>query len=183
MAVAAADLFYEQGIHRSTVDQAAARAGLSKPTLYQHFRSKEELIEAALDFRDRRHRARLAALWEQSDSSPEDRMLAAFGLLEEWLEERPDFRGCAFINAAVELTEAEHPGKRIVREHKRWLRDYLEECGRELGSSDASGLAAALLYLLEGAMVMAYVDGDRAAGLNARRAARALIAAYTGAPE
>ncbi|HEV3350224.1 MAG TPA: helix-turn-helix domain-containing protein, partial [Methylomirabilota bacterium] len=43
---AAADLFRERGYPASTVDHIAARLGMSKASLYTHFRAKEEMLAA-----------------------------------------------------------------------------------------------------------------------------------------
>jgi AcrR family transcriptional regulator len=43
---AAADLFRQRGYRATTLDEIAQRTGVSKPTLYSYFRSKEELLAA-----------------------------------------------------------------------------------------------------------------------------------------
>jgi AcrR family transcriptional regulator len=43
---AAADLFRQRGYRATTLDEIAKRVGVSKPTLYGYFRSKEELLAA-----------------------------------------------------------------------------------------------------------------------------------------
>ena len=43
---AAADLFRQRGYRATTLDDIARRIGVSKPTLYGYFRSKEELLAA-----------------------------------------------------------------------------------------------------------------------------------------
>ena len=43
---AAADLFRQRGYRATTLDEIARRIGVSKPTLYGYFRSKEELLAA-----------------------------------------------------------------------------------------------------------------------------------------
>ncbi len=45
---AAYGLFWRQGFLRVSMDDIAARADITKRTLYQHFRSKDDLIAAAL---------------------------------------------------------------------------------------------------------------------------------------
>ncbi|WP_030417089.1 TetR/AcrR family transcriptional regulator [Streptomyces sp. NRRL S-1448] len=55
--VAAARLFAERGYAGTTIGEIAAEAGLSKPMLYRHFDSKQELHLALLE----RHRDELAA--------------------------------------------------------------------------------------------------------------------------
>jgi AcrR family transcriptional regulator len=42
----AADLFRERGYRAATLDEIAQRVGVSKPTVYGYFRSKEELLAA-----------------------------------------------------------------------------------------------------------------------------------------
>src|SRR5690606_26182747 len=44
----ARDVFREMGFERSSVDQIAARAGVSKATLYNYFRDKQALYAACL---------------------------------------------------------------------------------------------------------------------------------------
>src|SRR4030095_11432754 len=50
---AASRLFYAEGIRSVSVDAVAEKAKLTKKTLYYHFRSKDELIAAYLDARNR----------------------------------------------------------------------------------------------------------------------------------
>ena len=45
----ATELFYAEGIAATGVDKVVARSGVSKPTLYAHFRSKDELVAAVLE--------------------------------------------------------------------------------------------------------------------------------------
>ena len=40
---AASDLFFEQGYQATTIDHVIERSGVSRPTLYTHFKTKEEL--------------------------------------------------------------------------------------------------------------------------------------------
>ena len=47
----ASALFYAEGIHAVGVDRVVRDSGVAKATLYQHFRSKEELVAACLQQR------------------------------------------------------------------------------------------------------------------------------------
>ncbi|HJR20268.1 MAG TPA: TetR/AcrR family transcriptional regulator, partial [Dongiaceae bacterium] len=49
---AAAKLFYGEGIRSVSVDAVAAKAGITKRTLYYHFKSKDNLMAAYLEARD-----------------------------------------------------------------------------------------------------------------------------------
>ena len=50
---AAYDLFCREGINAVGIDRIVAAAGVAKMSLYRHFRSKEELVLAVLDLREK----------------------------------------------------------------------------------------------------------------------------------
>ncbi len=167
---AASALFYEDGIGATGVDDVVRAAGVSKPTLYAHFGSKAELVAAVLE---RRHAARRAEL-EAVHGGP----LAVF----EWLADfyvRDGARGCAFVNAAVELAEGT-PGRAAAAREKAWLRGELARRARAEGLHDPDVLASRLALLIDGVAARVVVDGHEAAArtvADATDAARALIAA------
>ena len=165
---AASPLLYRRGIRGAGVDALVAATGLAKATLYRHFASKDLLIEAFLRRRDLRWRAWLEGAVAERAAAGEPPALAVFDALGEWFAS-DDFRGCAFINAAAEITSPDHPALDAVREHKRLLRDYLR------GLVDDDARADALLLLVEGAIVTAQIERSPAAAARARRAAAAVI--------
>ncbi|MCZ6507891.1 MAG: TetR/AcrR family transcriptional regulator, partial [Acidobacteria bacterium] len=106
---AAADLFYEGGIHQTGVNQVIERAGLSKPTLYQHFRSKNDLVLAVLKRWAERREELLGEILADEHRPPCDRLIATFQFFEDWFRQR-DFRGCGLVNAATEIPSRDDPG-------------------------------------------------------------------------
>ncbi len=174
---AAAGLFHERGIRATGVDRVVEAAGLTKPTLYQHFASKEDLVVAVIEYR--------SANWRQglddqvgAATTPQRKLLAVFDFLEDFIGD-PGFRGCALVNAAVEIPSPASPGRDAVRRNKRDNRELMARLAREAGLKRPKELAAALSLLFEGAIVTAYVEGDRSAGRQARRAAQRLISAHS----
>lgn len=166
----ASRLFYEQGIRAVGVEAIAEEAGVTKKTIYDRFGSKEQLIVAYLRARDGLWRSTLVKHVNGHDGPPEQKILATFDALRSWMRER-NSRGCAFINAAVELPE-DHPGRKVAREQKTWLLTYLEDLARQARAADPAALAAQVLILHEGACVadsMHSVDQavDRAAHMAA----------------
>ena len=77
---AATELFYAAGVPTTGVNEIAARAGVGKRTLYEHFGSKDGLLEAVLSQRSDKvvHWLREAAT---APSDPRDRVLAVFDAL------------------------------------------------------------------------------------------------------
>src|SRR6202011_2195935 len=90
-------LFYHQGIRAVGVDTIVRELGISKKTLYRHFRSKGEMIEAYLEGRSRPILI--------SEKPPAQQILDYFQWIERSVSDNKEFRGCAFLNAIVELGE------------------------------------------------------------------------------
>lgn len=180
---AALRLFYTGGFNATGIDRILAESGVAKMTLYKHFRSKDELILAVLHRRDEQFRNWLTAEMEKASADPRERLLAMFDALEEWFCGRAfeglGFFGCAFINAAGEFKDPDHPAHRTAAEHKRLIVDYLEELCARAGVRDHAALAEQLALLKEGAIVTAQVRGMPEAARIAKRMAEGLIAAAT----
>jgi hypothetical protein len=98
--------------------------------------------------------------------------------LKDWFEQ-PTFRGCAFINATVELVNSDHPGYQVALEHKQALYQYILKLAQAAEIKDAAALARQLLLLIEGAIVLALMERRSDAAVEARAAASALLTAQT----
>lgn len=68
---AAQELVAEKGYNAMSMDELAARVGISKPTLYTHFATKEELVVEAAT-REMRHM--VALIESQADRSPMEQL-------------------------------------------------------------------------------------------------------------
>ncbi|MBV8943157.1 MAG: TetR/AcrR family transcriptional regulator [Solirubrobacterales bacterium] len=170
---AASELFYTQGINAIGVETIARTAGVTKKTLYDRFSSKEALVAAYLTERRQRWQEWLEDSLEPL--APAARPLGVFDSLHSWLEQAPR-RGCAFVNAAAELTTND-TGRDVVMAEKAWMRDLYTRLVAETGRStrDAKRLGAQLFMLHEGANVAYVLNGDDTAVATARAAAETLL--------
>jgi AcrR family transcriptional regulator len=171
----ASRMFYEEGITATGVDAITDRAGVSKPTLYRHFGSKQALVTATLE---QRHAERKTALLAQRRAHPDNplgQLMAVFDWLARW-HAADGHRGCAFLNAAAEVIDAQAPSRQVIADHKRWIRDYLSELAREAGLRDPDGLGYDLLFLLDGANARVLAENDDQAAHRAAELAELLIA-------
>lgn len=151
-------LFYEQGVRATSVDAVAEEAGITKVTLYSHFASKDELVAAYLEERDRRWRESLEEVLS-AYADPKDRLLAVFEAYWEWVA-AGDFRGCAFVNCAAEFPDPAHPVRSVIRRHKAGVRGRLRDLAAEAGVEEPDSLAEQLFVVFEGAYVTAALEGD-----------------------
>jgi AcrR family transcriptional regulator len=161
-------LFYGQGIRAVGVDTIAAEVGISKRTLYNHYRSKDALIIAYLS-------RRLRPI-ESSDLPPVEQILGDFDRLERSFASE-GFRGCPFVNAVAELKEPKHAANKIAFAFKEQRRSWFRELLSRLQVVDPDRLATQLLLLVDGAIAAALVRGDPKMASVAREAARVLLIA------
>jgi len=136
---ASQQLFRDQGITGTGIDQLCAVAGVSKRTLYQHFTGKDELIAEHLRRFDPDI---LPEVFDRTDLTPRERLLAAFDI---------DPPLCPFIAAAVEIHDPGHPARVCARDYKKALAARLTDTAREAGATDPEQLGEQLALLLDGA--------------------------------
>ncbi|MEV6282971.1 TetR/AcrR family transcriptional regulator [Kribbella sp. NPDC051770] len=149
---AASTLFYAYGVRAVGVDAIADAAEVTKKTLYDRFGSKDRLIAAYLEERNRQWHAFLdAQLARRAPSGPEDVIVALFAALGEWMEESQ--RGCGFINASIELAAPDHPAMPVIVGQKQWMRAEFVAQAELAGFAEVEELADRLLLLHEGALV------------------------------
>jgi AcrR family transcriptional regulator len=175
LVAAASDLFYKKGIKATGVDTLIATAGVAKATFYRHFPSKDDLVAAWL--REPRTRwiddVRLKVAASGADAK--GRIPIFFDVVRDWLEEA-DFRGCPYLNTAVELTGSAHPARTIIRDYLQEVEDYLEGLLAAAGYRDSRSLAAKLQTLVAGAIALAVAGGTGDWVDAARDAAVSLVA-------
>ena len=136
---ASQQLFRDQGINRTGMDQLAAVAQVSKRTAYQHFTSKDELVA---EYLRRFDPDILPEVFDRADLTPRERLLAAFDIHAPL---------CPFIAAAVEIHDPGHPARVYARDYKKAFAARLTETAREAGATNPEQLGEQLALLLDGA--------------------------------
>lgn len=149
----ARELFYAEGIRAVGVDEIVTKAGVTKPSLYRAFPSKDELAAAYLRDYDtefwQRFEARLEAAGRNNPRAGLMDFLQSLGDRSS----APDYRGCGLSNTAVEYPDDTHPARKVSEDHKRKLRLRLAELAADMGADDPKQLGDSLMLLIEGAFV------------------------------
>ncbi|GAA0335594.1 TetR/AcrR family transcriptional regulator [Actinoallomurus spadix] len=171
---AASELFYERGIHAVGVDVIAARAGVTKKTLYDRFGSKERLVVEYLTERDDQWRRFLDDRLTQADPAPRGQVAAVFEASAAWARERGR-KGCAMINAHAEISDPTHPAYAVIVGQKRWMLALFTELAAAAGVADPRQVGEHLMLLHEGAVVTAGLRAVENAFTTAAVAASALL--------
>jgi AcrR family transcriptional regulator len=139
-------LFRDQGINRTGMDELCAVAQVSKRTAYQHFASKDELVA---EYLRRFDPDVMPAVFDRTDLTPRERLLAAFELPAAGTQDLTPM--CPYIAAAVELHDPQHPASQYAREYKKAIAARLAETAREAGVTNPEQLGEQLALLLDGA--------------------------------
>lgn len=149
----ACDLFYRQGIRSVGVDTIASEAGTNKMSFYRNFPSKDDLISEYL----RKESDEFFAHWEATIApyagNPRRQIEALFEAQVEKILNGDDCHGCAFMNAAVELRDADHPARKIIHDSKAETLRRLRKLTKESGARTPDLLADALALIANGNMM------------------------------
>lgn len=132
-------LFHKQGYNSTGINQIIEEAEVAKASLYQHFKSKEELCVGFLNWR---HTYWFKELLEFSANkiSVREKIIAAFDFLI-YMNAKENFRGCSFLNILSEIQPDNQEILEVIQAHKSDLRDYFLQL---LGDKETSEL----IYML-----------------------------------
>ncbi|HEV8388784.1 MAG TPA: helix-turn-helix domain-containing protein [Dongiaceae bacterium] len=179
---AAYALFYRKGFQRASLDEIAAKAGVTKRTLYYHVRSKDALAGAMLEHQHGFVLAEMTRWMDRPAATRDARALVArlFESVVHWVKAeaaaRRHWTGSGFTRIAMELADLPgHPARLATRRHKSALEAELARRLAECGARDARDAAAQVQMLLEGAMALTLIHGDVRYARLASAAARRLV--------
>jgi AcrR family transcriptional regulator len=145
----ARELFYREGIRAVGVDEVVERAGVTKPSLYRCFASKDDLAAAYMRDYD-------LSFWEEFEKpggkSYQDAREHVLSYIRELSARatREGYRGCGLSNATVEYPSRDNPARQVAEAHKKVFRKRLRELAATMGARQPAVLGDALLLLIEG---------------------------------
>jgi AcrR family transcriptional regulator len=173
----ARSLFYQRGIRAVGVDEIVCTAGVTKPSLYRSYASKDDLVAVCLQSYADEAKGRLDCRIEEAGPDPRARLRAIVDHYADQISD-PAFRGCPMTNTAVEFPEEGNPGRAIAEGCKSEFRERIVGIARELPTEDPEGLADGIVLLIEGAYSTYHVFGSQGPSLTLAKSADRLIDAY-----
>ena len=174
---AASTLFYNDGIRGVSVDAVAEKAGVTKRTLYYHFRSKDDLVAAYLAGRDQPNLALFRKWFSEAEGGLPVKVEAIFRNLARSAR-HPKWKGCGFLRTSAELANMPgHPAVKIGAAHKKKFEEWLRATFAAEGIADPLQLARQILLLLDGSFAVVLLHRDPGYMETAGEAASSLTAA------
>lgn len=169
----AARLFQERGLTRVGINEIIREADVARMSLYNNFKSKEDLALAAYAAVSKNRQDALDAVIAASDG-PEAAILGIFDLAVN-LADQASFRGCVFVDLAAHVADDDARLLNLVRNHKAALRSRFSSLAEQAGLADADTIARQLLALWDGSLTDAFIEGDKTPISAARGAAEQLL--------
>jgi AcrR family transcriptional regulator len=169
---AADRLFYDEGVRAVGIDRVLEQSGVAKGSLYYNFGGKDDLVRTYLHNRHEKWAARIDAALEAA-VTPTDKILAIYDALAD-LFAQPDFRGCAFINAAADAPVGSAEAL-ATKDFRSWLHDLFAALVARGSYRDPETLTSQLVLLYDGSNISAQLDHNPHAAIAAREAAASLL--------
>ncbi|MEO3860386.1 TetR/AcrR family transcriptional regulator [Acrocarpospora sp. B8E8] len=147
LTAAAVKMLHEQGVEKTTLADIARAADVPVGNVYYYFKTKDDLVEAAIGAHARRLQTMIAALDELP--APQDRLKTLIG---GWVRQRDlaaQF-GCPTGTLCSELDKRADGLDRTAAKVMQGLIDWSEQQFRSMGRSDSRDLAVALIAAYQG---------------------------------
>jgi TetR/AcrR family transcriptional regulator, transcriptional repressor for nem operon len=170
LVAAACQVLHEQGVERTTLADIAQAAGVPVGNVYYYFKTKDQLVEAAINAHGERLKTTLAALDRRR--TPQARLK---GIIGEWTSQRELVAryGCPFGSLACELDKRTTGLDRTAAGMLGILTGWVEQQFRSMGRSDARDLAVALVASYQGIALLTNTFRDpELMAIQGRRLAR-----------
>jgi TetR/AcrR family transcriptional repressor of nem operon len=157
LVAAATLLLHEQGFHRTTLAEVAARAEVPLGNIYYYFKTKEALAEAVICAHEGALRARFAS-WTRAHRDPRARLRCLVHAPLDSADRVIQF-GCPHGSLCQELEKlgADSPlaraGARLLAVYIDWVEEQFRLLGVARG--EARARATDLVGALQGAMLLA----------------------------
>ena len=168
----ASKLFYAEGINNVGVNRIVSASKVTLATFYRHFPSKQDLVVSYLQ----RIHEHLVERADQHAASAQGRDLVEAFRADVIAEiGHPEYRGCAFINAASEFEDPQSPVRRVVAEHRQWYYERLRRAFADAGHTSPANPARHFVMLRDGAVTAGYLDSAAAAQRTFKRGVDGLL--------
>jgi len=157
----ASRLFFEQGYNLTGINQIIEEADIARGSLYNHFKSKNELLMTYLREAEVKWYANLDAFLRPI-KDPRKKLLALFDYRMA-MQEKSGFAGCRFVKLGAEVSRDQSDVLAVLANHKRRFKDVIRSLAQEVDVKSpftADTLAETIFLMIEGATIIGSLQKD-----------------------
>jgi len=174
----ASELFYREGTRAVGVDLIVGRSGVAKTSLYRHFRTKDDLIEAYLRREDEDSWGEWDRVSAANKGTPERELDAQLKWIGDRIS-RAGYRGCPQINVSAEYADDNHPARKVAVAHKEELRRRLRDLAYSIHLREPDRFALQMSVIIDGALTSGTALHNEGPSNFLQTVAHSLMAAFT----
>jgi len=156
---AANRLFYHKGYNRTSFSDVVEAAGVPRGNIYYYFKTKDEILHAAIEYRSERI-SQMLENWSGEYRTPIERLHRFIDILSDSADAVMRY-GCPMGSLNTELgkdqAELQEQAENLFKVFEAWLSDQFAELGY---AGRAHELALRLMSQGQGISVMAHVHND-----------------------
>ncbi|MGG5208626.1 TetR/AcrR family transcriptional regulator [Chryseobacterium sp. MIQD13] len=156
----ASDLFYRQGFNSTGINQIIAEADIAIGSLYNHFSSKNDLLQAYL-FKEESEWFKGFEVYSAKISGSREKILSLIDYRKS-LQKSSKFAGCHFIKIISEVGDSSPVVSDFVKQHKlkqkEMIRKLIDEYAENKKNIDADLMTENIFLLIEGAVVSSTIN-------------------------
>lgn len=144
----ASRLFYQQGYVNTGINQIIEESGVVKSSMYQTFRSKEDILMAYLETAGATTDEALRNAAHKY-TNPREKILGIFDYLKELMQQET-YNGCNFLNIISEIPQDQVKVRKQIKKQKDGVRKLFRTLLSPIGKEE---LADDLYLLFDGALI------------------------------
>ncbi|RAJ06850.1 TetR family transcriptional regulator [Chitinophaga skermanii] len=169
-------LFYSQGYNSTGINQVIDEAGIARASLYNHFKSKSDLLYAYLEELDEKWFDQLHVQIDKI-KDPKEKII---GLFEFRLKRQANsqYAGCPFIKVSAEVPADDSKAFELINKNKMKFKQLIEQLVQDIPAHaqlSTAELADTLYMLIEGATVTAAFQKNKSMMTAAKSIAAKLL--------
>jgi AcrR family transcriptional regulator len=167
----ASRLFYDNGYNLTGINQIIAEASIAKATLYSHFKSKEDICLAYIEFKNTTFLEQISAFC-LSKPKGEEQLIAIFDFLLLFFKDK-DFNGCWCIRTVSEIPKENKRIKAEIQKQKnnfiRFITNLIAANQPDKNDKEQLYLARQIYLLYESAVGESHLHQDSWPILTAKK--------------
>jgi AcrR family transcriptional regulator len=152
-------LFYKNGYNSTGINEIISESGIAKATLYNHFKSKEDICLAYLQFKNTTFLNDIE-VYSKSKTKGRPQVLAIFDFLELFFKDK-DFNGCWCIKTVSEIPKENQKIRNEIQIQKNHFIKLISELVvdnlENLGEKETESLSRKIYLLYESAVAESHL--------------------------